>query len=168
MRKAEKLCYSCGELLKPHQYISILIVVFVILAVLWPLIAHAVTGDEVGFYNSPTEHTALVAPRQSPIAPELPPKRVSGSKSYSGDTNSVLGRIAACESMGNLYARNPRSSAKGKYQFLDGSWNYYGTKLWGSTVGKSVWSEKDQDELAEYVVSINGYQDWEASKYCWG
>lgn len=70
-----------------------------------------------------------------------------------------------------MNARNPKSSAKGKYQFLDGTWKYYGQKLWGeSWVTKDVFSEKDQDDLAYFVVSVNGYVDWEAdpaSVACW-
>lgn len=137
----------------------------------WPLIARAITEDEVGYYNSPTEYTALLPATGAPAAPKLPPERVLPSNTRIATyqhTEGILGRIAQCESQGNLYAKNPRSTAKGKYQFLDGSWKYYGKKLWGSEwINKSVWSEKDQDELAEYVVSLNGYRDWEASAYCW-
>lgn len=70
-----------------------------------------------------------------------------------------------------MNARNPNSSAKGKYQFLDGTFEYYGKELWGEEwVTKDVFSEKDQDDLAMYVVSVNGYKDWEAdpaSVACW-
>lgn len=158
-------------LLKPHQYISIAIVVFIILAVLWPLIVHAVTEDEVLYYASPIELIALRPATGAPAAPKLLSKRVLPSKPRIATyqhTEGILGRIADCESQGNLYAKNPRSTAKGKYQFLDGSWRYYGQKLWGDEwVSKNVFSERDQDELAEYVVSVNGYKDWEASAYCW-
>lgn len=79
----------------------------------------------------------------------------------------TLKRISWCESRNILTAKNPNSTATGKYQFLKGSWEYYGKKLWGTLEGKSIFSEKDQDELALYVVSINGFKDWDASKHCW-
>ena len=92
-------------------------------------------------------------------APEMPLER---------EIDYTLEDIAACESGGNLEARNPHSSAKGKYQFLDGTWKYYGQKLWGDAwITKDVFAEKDQDELAYFVVSLNGYVDWEASAHCW-
>lgn len=93
-------------------------------------------------------------------APTVPP-------ALDMEVEATLRRIAWCESRGDLFARNPTSTAKGKYQFLDGSWKYYGERLWGSIEGKDVFSEGDQDQLARYVVSIRGYTDWEASRHCW-
>lgn len=136
----------------------------------WPLIAIAITEDEVGYYNSPTQFTALVAATGASEAPKRHLETFQAQKTQSAlyqNTEGILGRIAACESQGNLYAKNPRSTAKGKYQFLDSSWKHYGMQLWGTLEGKSVFSEKDQDELAAYVVSINGFRDWNASAHCW-
>lgn len=147
--------------------------------IFWPFIARAITTDTQGFLleTGDTYGRLLVADPErrfveapeaptSPVAASNPQSRGKATQALSGST---LSRIAACESQGNLYAKNPKSTAKGKYQFLDGSWKYYGQKLWGSEwVYKSVFSEKDQDELAQYVVSINGYTDWEASRHCWG
>ena len=36
-------------------------------------------------------------------------------------------RIMMCESKGNNFAENPNSSAKGIFQFLDGTWENYCT-----------------------------------------
>lgn len=141
-------------LLKIHQYISITIVVFVILAALWPLLAHAVIQDGVDFYNSPTNLVALVAPTGAPEAPKLVPDR-------------TLERIAWCESQNRPDAKNPHSSASGLFQFLNSSWESYGKELWGSTEGKSVFSKKDSTELAYYVASRYGYGSWSSSFACW-
>lgn len=103
------------------------------------------------------EQIALVA---TPTGPKLPVQ-------LSYEEEATLERIAWCESRNVLTARNPASTAKGKYQFLDGSWKYYGEKHWGSIEGKDVFSEEDQDDLARYVVSINGFTDWAASEHCW-
>ncbi len=81
---------------------------------------------------------------------------------------ALLQRIMKCESQGNTLARNKTSSAKGLYQFLDGSWNYYGTKLWGDKLKeKDVFNSEDSTELALYVYKLNGTKDWNASKACW-
>lgn len=140
----------------------------------WPVIGKAITTDDQGFYVEPGEtygrlleanpERRFIEAPEAPVVLHKPSKVQKRTKPQNG----TLARIAACESQGNLYAKNPHSTAKGKYQFLDGSWQYYGKKLWGSTAGKSVWSEKDQDELARYVVTVDGYRPWAASKNCWG
>ena len=80
-------------------------------------------------------------------------------------------RIAYCESKNVATAKNPTSSASGRFQFLKSSWEYYGKRLWGSDwVKKDVFNYDDNTELAYYVFSINGYKDWEAdpaSVACW-
>lgn len=111
--------------------------------------------DGVGYYNSPTELVALVAPTDPPEAQKLPP-------------DSTLDRIAQCESGNSATAKNTHSSASGRFQFLSGSWELYGTELWGSTEGKSVFNYKDNTELAEYVSKKYGYGSWDSSKLCWG
>ncbi len=81
--------------------------------------------------------------------------------------------IAHCESFdaelgkNDLHAKNPKSSASGEFQFLAGSWYYYGKQLWGEDFyTKNIWTT-DNRELAEYVYKKNGTRDWEASKSCW-
>lgn len=80
-------------------------------------------------------------------------------------------RIAWCESRNNPLAKNPRSTASGRFQFLKSSWKYYGEKKWGDAwVTKDVFSYVDNTELAYWVYSINGTKDWEAdpaSVACW-
>lgn len=88
---------------------------------------------------------------------------------FKDDIDRTLDHIAWCESRGDMKAKNPTSSASGKFQFLRGSWEYYGQKLWGNVwLTKDIFSEKDQDELAHFVVALNGYSDWSESISCWG
>lgn len=110
---------------------------------------------------------ALPFAAASPIVKDSPvadmaleaPKRV---------LDATLERIAVCESNNNPNARNPDSSASGRFQFLTGTWEYYGKQLWGASfAAKDVFSIEDNTELAYYVVSINGYTDWASSKPCW-
>ena len=48
------------------------------------------------------------------------------------DTKTLLA-IAKCESNFDRYAKNSVSSAEGLFQFLDGSWEYYNKKYFGSS-----------------------------------
>lgn len=100
---------------------------------------------EVASYQT----TALKAPERIPI-------------------NPVLENIGKCESNNNPKAKNPNSSASGRFQFIKSSWEYYGKQLWGDELkNKDVFEWDDNTELAEYVYSKNGTKDWESSKLCW-
>lgn len=154
---------------------------------LYPLIARSQAPEVIS--HAPVEHIALTPSGNDRIskpstktqshetrATSSPSAYESGgvraikpsTSPYKPSGDAILDRIATCESSGNLRAKNQKSSATGKYQFLKGSWEYYGTKAWGTLEGRDIFSEKDQDELALWVVSKNGYRDWNASKYCWG
>lgn len=72
--------------------------------------------------------------------------------------------IAKCESGLNPEAKNPYSSAKGVYQFIDGTWAWYSTKF---EFTGNVLSAKDNVELAMKVMGKHGTNDWLASYGCW-
>lgn len=79
-------------------------------------------------------------------------------------------KIAWCESKHDLDAQNSYTTAGGEFQFLDGTWKYYGQKYWGEQwVSKDKYSLNNR-ELAWYVYTTYGTQDWEAdpkSHNCW-
>lgn len=77
-------------------------------------------------------------------------------------------RIKQCESKGNPYAKNPNSTASGLYQFLRGSWSYYGHLKWGTLEGRDVFDPEDNEELAYWVAQKYGLSPWYASRHCWG
>lgn len=80
----------------------------------------------------------------------------------------ILEKIAICESGNIADAKNPNSTASGRFQFLDSSWKYYGTKLWGDNLkNKDKLNYKDSTDLALYVYNLNGTNDWISSKPCW-
>ncbi len=82
--------------------------------------------------------------------------------------NNLFNRIASCESKNDPHARNPNSTASGRFQFLWSSWNYYGKQLWGEDFyKKNIFDYNDSTELAWYVFQKNGTKDWDASKKCW-
>lgn len=85
-----------------------------------------------------------------------------------GQGKEIMEYVAYCESRNDPLAKNPNSSASGRFQFLKSSWNYYGTKLWGSELkNKNVFDYKDNTELAMWVYERNGLSDWQESKPCW-
>ena len=64
--------------------------------------------------------------------PELETKLVKHeiirqAQEYNVDVDTAL-RVANCESSFNRFAKNPNSSAKGVYQFLDGTWEWIRAK----------------------------------------
>lgn len=93
----------------------------------------------------------------------MPPQAPKLSK-----VDSLFERIGKCESGNNPRAKNRTSSASGRFQFIYSSWYHYGLELWGDEFyEKSVWSYKDNTELAWYVYQKNGTSDWLESKKCW-
>ncbi len=95
----------------------------------------------------------------------IPPE---GPESSYIQRNNLFNRIAWCESGDDPTAKNPTSSASGRFQFLWSSWNYYGKKLWGQEFyQKNIWDYNDNTELAWYVFEKNGTKDWESSRGCW-
>lgn len=83
-------------------------------------------------------------------------------------TDATFERIAVCESNNNPKEKNTQSTASGRFQFLKGTWNYYGKKLWGDDLkNKDVFNYFDNTELAWYVYTTYGSRDWDASSGCW-
>lgn len=85
--------------------------------------------------------------------------------------DATFQKIAWCESRHDLQARNSSSSAKGEFQFLDGTWEFYGIQYWGDEFKNKDVLSLDNRELAWYVYQKYGTRDWEAdskSHKCWG
>lgn len=115
-------------------------------------------------YTSPIVHEELVA---------IEPGDING---WTKHTDPLFERIAYCESFdkalgrNNLEAQNSTTTAGGEFQFLDGTWKYYGQKLWGDEWVNKNKKSTDNRELAWYVYTHYGTSDWEAdpkSYNCW-
>ena len=80
----------------------------------------------------------------------------------------LLTRIMDSESGNDSRATNGTSTARGCFQFLFGTWEYYGKIHWGEDFyAKSVYNPKDNVELAAWAISTRGTGDWDASKHNW-
>ncbi len=79
----------------------------------------------------------------------------------------ILLEIRFCESRGDYKAANTRSSARGGYQFLSGSWRAYGhaARYGVSTADKATPAQ--QDEAALITWQADGTRPWNASRHCW-
>lgn len=86
-------------------------------------------------------------------------------------SDPLFNKIGYCESKDDPLADNPYSSAKGRFQFLDGTWNYYAPMLWGDDwINKNVLDYQHNTDLAWFVYTNYGTRDWEAdpkSFNCW-
>lgn len=69
-----------------------------------------------------------------------------------------LEQIAQDESGGNYSAQNPRSSASGKYQVLDGTWDGYGGYARAKDAPPHV-----QEQWAREAYAKSGSRPWRAS-----
>lgn len=119
----------------------------------------------IGDADEPPIWMVALTPASTIGRPE-PPKTIALPKAAALDL--TMERIAACESQNDPNARNPGSTAKGRFQFLDGTWRRYAKEYWGSAwQSHSVLSAHDSTALAYYVARTYGLQDWAASRGCW-
>ncbi len=80
----------------------------------------------------------------------------------------ILLQIRFCESTDNYEAANPRSSARGAYQFLTGSWAAYGHADRYGVAQAHLATPAQQDEAALITWQADGTRPWNASRHCWG
>jgi len=73
-----------------------------------------------------------------------------------------LAAIARCESGGDYGAENPTSTASGKYQVLDSTWDGYGGYERASDAPPEV-----QEAWAREAMARAGTAPWRASRSCW-
>jgi hypothetical protein len=71
-------------------------------------------------------------------------------------------RIAKCESGGRYNAQNSISTASGKYQFLDSTWNNYAGYPKARLAPPEI-----QEQKAYETFLRRGTQPWDASYHCW-
>jgi hypothetical protein len=77
-------------------------------------------------------------------------------------SSGTLARIANCESGGNYTAANRSSTASGKYQWLDSTWNNYGGYSRAKNAPADVQEQRAHEDFGR------GTAQWNASRGCWG
>lgn len=105
--------------------------------------------------------TALRRPHSPSRTTPSPPASRSRTLPYPGP--SILARIAWCESRNDYLSRNPDSTASGKYQVLDSTWNNYGGYARAYLAPPAI-----QEAWALEAFDLAGTQPWESSRACWG
>ncbi|MEL7158420.1 MAG: transglycosylase family protein, partial [Actinomycetota bacterium] len=79
----------------------------------------------------------------------------------------VLLRIRFCESTNNYGAAHVASSARGAYQFLSGSWEWYGHAARYGVAAANQATPAQQDEAALLTFQQDGARPWAESRHCW-
>lgn len=81
----------------------------------------------------------------------------------------LLKKIIKAESGNTNTAANPDSTARGCSQWIIGSWEYYGKKLWNDEFySKNIYNPDHNVELMTWTISQYGTADWDASRQVWG
>jgi len=80
----------------------------------------------------------------------------------------IMIEVRRCESTHNYKAANRRSTARGAYQFLTGSWEWYGHADRYSAARAHLATPAQQDEAAALTYLADGTRPWNASRHCWG
>jgi hypothetical protein len=80
----------------------------------------------------------------------------------------IMLEVRRCESTHNYTAANLRSSARGAYQFLTGSWVWYGHAARYDAPQAHFATPAQQDEAAALTWLADGTAPWNASRHCWG
>lgn len=79
----------------------------------------------------------------------------------------VLFRIRFCESTNNYESANATSSARGAYQFLTMSWEWYGHAERYGVPSANLAAPGQQDEAALKTFEQDGAKPWAESRACW-
>lgn len=141
------------------------------------LILIAVMCMNIVVFSGPKENIKKEAPKAVALVevPEPIPARASRSRTrpavpkptssrirYKASFSALELKIAWCESKNSYTAENPTSTASGRWQFVDGTWNNYRGYRHASDAPAAV-----QDEYARKYFDKNGYRAWSASRHCW-
>lgn len=123
----------------------------------------------------PTEYAALWAPpvveafhspTQKGMGSDVEQWRPLVAKYFQPADVDLALRVMGCESGGNPWAKNPRSSASGLYQHI---MRYWPSRAAGAGFpGGSVWDPETNIAASAYLFySAGSWRDWRASVECW-
>ncbi len=115
--------------------------------------------------TSTTEATTTTVGWSEPV---IPPESEWVNTGNGVMVPDVLLRIRFCESTNNYQARHAVSSARGAYQFLTKSWEWYGHAARYGVASADLATPAQQDEAALRTLQRDGTRPWLASWGCWG
>lgn len=128
-----------------------------------------VYSDYVPRPNVEAKIIAAAASKIEPVEPPAPEPEHHHHPVIAPSLADIARRVASCESGDgrgsySLTAKNPVSTASGKYQFINGTWE----SVTGLPAPASAYSEEIQD-AAFYKLWNNGKGSfhWNASRSCW-
>ncbi|MGH1492089.1 MAG: transglycosylase family protein [Acidimicrobiales bacterium] len=101
------------------------------------------------------------------VEPELPPESEWVDSGNGVMVPDILLRIRFCESTNNYLAANSTSSARGAYQFLNKSWDWYGHAARTGIAEAHLASPAQQDESGLLTLQSQGTGPWAESRACW-
>lgn len=87
------------------------------------------------------------------------------------DWDTVKDAIARCESRttahpdGDPRAKNPGSTASGKWQLINQTWASYGGRAFSRTAAQATVAQ--QETVAKRLFLSSGFGPWLSSKHCW-
>ncbi len=123
---------------------------------------NAAVADVVDEVTAPATTTTTVW-----VEPPLPPESEWIDTGNGVSVPDVLLRIRFCESTNNYAAANTGSSARGAYQFLTKSWDWYGHAEITGVTQAHLASPAEQDAAALRTLQAQGTGPWAESRACW-
>lgn len=138
-------------------------------------------GELVSFNASPSDGTVSVDSGSATttsgpgttssttglVEPEIEPESQWVDAGNGVTLPDVLLRIRFCESTNDYQAAHTVSSARGAYQFLTGSWGWYGHAQRYGVASADLATPAQQDDAALRTLQQDGTRPWLASRSCW-
>lgn len=101
------------------------------------------------------------------VEPTLPPATEWVDTGNGVMVPDLLLRIRFCESTNNYQAASAYSTARGAYQFLKGSWEWYGHAETTGVAQAHLATPAQQDQAALATLQAEGTGPWAESRPCW-
>lgn len=109
-----------------------------------------------------TEVKVASFPTAETVSPET---LVAQYADFYGVSVTLAKDIAHCESKFDPRAKNPNSTAKGLFQYIDATWRQLSIEKWGYV--PDVYDPRFNAELGAWTLATYGTSPWVSSKECW-
>ena len=126
------------------------------------------SGDDQADQSTTSPVPETTATNRGWAEPHIEPESAWVDAGHGIAVPDVLLRIRFCESTNDYQAAHATSSARGAYQFLTGSWDWYGHAARYGVASADMATPAQQDEAAVATLRRSGTRPWRASWRCWG